>query len=144
MAQGPMVEEVEIRMNDGVVYEKGSNGKLRAVVMRRGVQMKSKWSSTKEGALRSLVVSLSTIWAATDDAFNAVCDEHDKEQLMLAEDHRPIIADILDGLGGRIIEKGTSQAKWAKVNGRHVITMDYDIFYRGAATLRWTARREAR
>lgn len=130
-------------MNDGVVYEKSHTGKLRAVVMRQGVQMKSKWSGTKEGALRSLVVSLSTIWAATDTAFNAVCDEHDKEQLMLAEDHRPIIADILEGLGGRIIERRDSQALWAKLNGREIITMNYEPFYRGAATLRWVAKREA-
>jgi hypothetical protein len=89
------------------------------------------------------VVSLSTIWAATDDAFNAACDKHDKEQLMLAEDHRPIIADILEGLGGRIIERGDSQALRSTVKGRDVITMDYDMFYRGAATLRWVAKREA-
>ena len=131
-------------MNDGVTYEKGNDRrKVRAVVMRQGVMLKSKWSGTKEGALRSLVVSLSTMWAATDTAFNAVCDEHDKEQLMLAEDHRPIIADILEGLGGRIIERGDSQAVWAKVNGRDVIAMNYDMFYRGAATLRWVAKREA-
>lgn len=143
MAQGPMVEEVEIRMNDGVVYEKSHTGKIRAVVMRQGVQMKSKWSGTKEGALRSLVVSLSTIWAATDDAFNAVCDEHDKEQLTLAEDHRPIIADILDGLGGDILRDGAA-AVWHTVNGKDIIAMEYEAYFRGASVLRWSARREAR
>lgn len=129
-------------MNDGVVYEKGNNGKLRAVVMRRGVMLKSKWSGTKEGALRSLVVHMSTIWAATDDAFNAVCDEHDKEQLMLAEDHRPIIADILDGLGGDILRDGAA-AVWHTVNGKDVIAMEYEAYFRGASVLRWNARREA-
>lgn len=131
-------------MNDGVIYEKGNDRrKVRAVVMRQGVMLKSKWSGTKEGALRSLVVSLSTMWAATDTAFNAVCDEYDKDQLMLAEDHRPIIADILEGLGGRIITKGDSHALLSHINGREIISMNHDMFYRGAATLRWTAKREA-
>lgn len=131
-------------MNDGVIYEKGNDRrKVRAVVMRQGVMLKSKWSGTKEGALRSLVVSLSTMWAATDTAFNAVCDERDKEQLMLAEDHRPIIADILEGLGGRIIVQGKSHALLSHINGREIIDMNHNMFYRGAATLRWVAKREA-
>ena len=131
-------------MNDGVVYEKSHTGKIRAVVMRMGVQMKSKWSGTKEGALRSLVVSLSTMWAATDTAFNAVREERDRDQLMLAEDHRPIIADILEGLGfGMMCGPNGGQALRAQIKNNDIIEMDYAVLYQGAATLRWTAQWEA-
>jgi hypothetical protein len=130
-------------MNDGIVYEKGSDRQLRAVVMRHGMLVRSKWYRTKESALRNLVLRLVTSWSATDTAFHAVADDREREQRLEAEDHRPIVADILDALAGEMIGD-KSEAIMAHVNGNEVIEMNYVPLYRGAATLRWVARREAR
>jgi len=138
------------QVSDGIVYEKGNQGRMRAVVMRWGIRVVGKWRRTKESALRSLVVQLALYARNVEsDPFR----EEDERWVSPAMVSRDELADIIDSL-----------AQWRFVQSRrqHDGSLDPDyavhddprfapfgvpvssstFMMRGARTLRWVEKRE--
>lgn len=136
---------------DGITFERRNgtgdgpaarllSSQVRAVVMRHGQRVTSKWRRTKDAALRNLVVELTR---QLDTIQNTDYDWETGEVFQVPDDLRLNIADGLEALAMVEFKNGNSStAEMFHVNGKEHIVNKIDRLFRGAHTLRWVQKRE--
>lgn len=126
---------------DGLTFEKGRRpNAVRAVVMRHGQRIVSRWRRTRDAALRNLVVELTRRLSLTEEAGYSY--DFDDAYWAEPDNLRLVIAEGLEGLASARLAADEHRAEMFELNGKQTIVMDIDRMYRGAWTLRWVHGRE--
>lgn len=125
---------------DGIIYERGRHDLIRAVVMRHGQRIASKYRKTKEAALRNLVVTLAQRLSQVEFSTYSWPDENYGR---VVDTLRLTIAEGLEGLAGAKLARDDQHAELFTIGGTEHIVMDIDRLFRGAWTLRWVHKRES-